>query len=211
MPFSILHSLFSILLERLYREFAWAYDLVAAAISGGLWRRWGLTAIPFLRGRVLELGFGPGHLQLALAAAAHPAAGVDASAQMVALARRRLRHAGYPTHLARAQAQQLPFAPQVFDTVLATFPAEYIVDPRTHAEIGRVLAPGGRVVIVPTAQLDRGPYAWLVDLAYRLIGQAPTAPEATLPGLLRIGDLLLRPEWVRVGLSRALVLVGDNE
>ncbi|NTV64514.1 MAG: hypothetical protein HGA65_13385, partial [Oscillochloris sp.] len=44
--------------ERLYREFAWTYDMVAVAVSGGLWRRWGLAALPYVRGRVLELGFG---------------------------------------------------------------------------------------------------------------------------------------------------------
>ncbi|MEI7772873.1 MAG: class I SAM-dependent methyltransferase, partial [Chloroflexales bacterium] len=117
--------------ERLYRELAWSYDAVAAAVSGGLWQRWGLVVLPFLRGRVLEIGFGPGHLQLALAAAGRPACGVDSSPQMISIARRRLRRAGHPARLARGSAQQIPLASAAFDTVLATFPAEYIADPRT--------------------------------------------------------------------------------
>jgi ubiquinone/menaquinone biosynthesis C-methylase UbiE len=199
--------------ERLYREFAWAYDAVAAAVSGGLWQRWGLAARPFLQGRVLELGFGPGHVQLALAGGAHPACGLDASPQMIAIARRRLRRAGRPARLAQGRAQQIPFAAASFDTVLATFPAEYIADPRTHAEIRRVLAPGGRVVMLPTAQLDRSRYARLVDLAYRLTLQTPAPREdsqATQLTALRIGDISLEARWVRVGPSQALVLLGDR-
>lgn len=36
-----------------YREFAWSYDAVAWAVSGGLWVRWALAALPELRGRVI--------------------------------------------------------------------------------------------------------------------------------------------------------------
>ncbi len=199
--------------ERLYREFAWAYDSVAAAVSGGLWQRWALATQPFLSGRVLELGFGPGHVQLALAAAVeHQPFGIDVSPQMCVIARRRLRRAGYPARLAQGRAQQIPFAPAVFDTVLATFPAEYIADPRTHAEIRRVLAPGGRVVILPLAQLDRSFYAQLVDLAYWLTFRVPVLhadPQAMQLKALLIGETSLVAHWVRVGPSQALVLVGD--
>ncbi|NTW00225.1 MAG: class I SAM-dependent methyltransferase [Oscillochloris sp.] len=141
-----------------------------------------------------------------------PATGVDASPQMVAIARGRLRRAGYPAHLTRAIAQQLPFAESSFDTLLATFPAEYITDPQTHAEMRRVLVPSGRVVILPLAQLDTSLYAQLVDRAYRVILQAPPArdhQQATLPAQAQIGDLSLRAHWMRVGPSQALVLVGD--
>jgi ubiquinone/menaquinone biosynthesis C-methylase UbiE len=198
--------------ERLYREFAWAYDTVAAVVSGGLWQRWALTAQPFLRGRVLELGFGPGHLQAALAAESPPF-GVDASPQMVAAATRRLARAGHPIRLARAHAQHLPFAPACFDSVVATFPAEYIADPRTHAEIARVLAPGGLVVVIPLAQLDASLYTRAVDLAYRLTLKPPLRrddPRATAMQHMRIGDIPLAAHWVPVGPSRALVLVGQR-
>lgn len=190
-----------------YREFAWTYDAVAWLVSGGLWRRWALAALPMLQGRTLELGFGPGHLQLALASA--PAAGLDASPQMAAIAAARLRRAGHRPRLAQGLAQALPFATGAFDTVVATFPAEYILDPNTHAEIRRVLAPGGRLVVVPLAQLDPGPYARLVDLAYALTLQAPAADARPSPEAPLIAGLALRPSWVSVGPSRALVLVGE--
>jgi ubiquinone/menaquinone biosynthesis C-methylase UbiE len=195
-----------------YREFAWSYDGVAWLVSGGLWRRWTLAALPALQGRVLELGFGTGHAQLALAA--RPAvAGLDASPQMAAIAGGRLRRAGFQPRLARGAAQALPFPGGAFDTVLATFPAEYILDPATHAEIRRVLAPGGRLVVVPVAQLDSSPYAAFIDLIYRLTLQAP--PRRAGPGpigvQLPIAGMRFTRRWVAVGESRALVLVGATD
>lgn len=196
-----------------YREFAWTYDAVARLVSGGLWFRWGAAALPELRGRTLELGFGTGHLQIALADRP-TVAGLDASPQMAAIAASRLRRLGHHPRLATGIAQQLPFPADAFDTVVATFPAEYIVDPASHAEIRRVLAPGGRLVIVPAAQLDPGPYTRLVDLAYRLTLQAPVAeggaPAASPPAPLQITGIPLEQRWVRVGASRVLLLVGDT-
>lgn len=198
------------LFHHFYREFAWTYDGVAWAVSAGLWRRWVLAALPLLQGRILELGFGPGHLQRALAD--RPGvAGLDASPQMTAMAARHLRRAGHTPRLARGIAQRLPFPDAAFETVVATFPAEYILDPATHAEIRRVLAAGGRLVVVPFAELDPGALARLIDLAYALTLQRPvrhTGPATPAPPL-RLGDLPLTPRWVRVGPSRAMILVGE--
>ncbi len=193
--------------ERLYREFAWSYDWVAAAVSSGLWQRWGLAVLPFLHGRVLELGFGPGHLQVAMAQAGMHAWGVDASPQMVKLSRQRMHHAGFPAHLSHAYAQYLPFAAATFDTVLATFPSAYILDPRSHHEIRRVLLPHGRVVVLPQAELAPGRYADLVTLAYRLLGVTPSdTPQPDLQPFW-VADLPLYPQWVAVGSSRVLLFV----
>lgn len=198
---------------RFYREFAWSYDAVAWAVSAGLWRRWALSVLPELHGRVLELGFGTGHVQLALAA--RPAAfGLDASPQMAARAARRLRRHGHTPRLANGNAQQLPFRDAAFDTVLATFPAEYILDPATHAELRRVLAPGGRLVIVPFAQLDPNLYTSIVDLAYRLTLQSPVRRDNAVAPQgppLQIAGIALEPRWVAVGPSRVMILAGRRD
>ena len=194
-----------------YHEFAWTYDLVAWVVSAGLWVRWTLAALPRLRGRTLELGFGPGHLQLALAP--RPGiAGLDASPQMGSIAARRLRRAGYQPRLACGIAQALPFADATFDTVVATFPAEYILDPRSHAEIRRVLAPHGRLIVIPWAQLNPGIYARLAALAYRLTlrsapGQRDPHRDAEVSHL-QLNGLKLEATWVVVGASRVMLLEG---
>jgi SAM-dependent methyltransferase len=165
---------------RLYREFAWTYDTVAAAVSGGRWRTWTLTARSFARGATLELGCGPGHLQQALAAEQRFAAAVDLSPQMIRLARRRLAHNGYMPRLARANARALPFADQSFDTILATFPSDYIAAAAVAAEVRRVLRPGGRVAVALWATMDGDTlYHRAVALAYRLTLQR--APRPTTP------------------------------
>lgn len=193
-----------------YREFAWSYDLVAWLVSRGLWHRWALAGLPLLQGRVLELGFGTGYVQAALGA--RPAVvGVDASPQMAALAAGRVRRNGHPARLARGLAQALPFPNAAFDTLLATFPAEYILDPATHAEIRRVLAPHGRLVIVDGAQFGaNGVYERLVAIAYRLTLQASPRRQPERMAHLQIAGLALTPHWVAVGASRVMVLVGDQ-
>ena len=170
---------------RFYREFAWTYDTVAAAVSGGRWFAWGRAALPHLRGEVLELGCGTGQLQRALAAQAGVARpiGVDASPQMLAIAKNRLARDDLPLRLVRAFAQALPFPARSFDSVVAIFPTEYIVERATLAEVRRVLRPGGRLVIVLAATFaEDGAYQRAVDLLYRLtLQRSPRAAPAAEP------------------------------
>jgi hypothetical protein len=78
----------------LYHPFSWTYDGVAALVSLGRWNEWVGCAFPHLYGeRILEIGHGPGHLQLTLQAAGKFAVGLDASFQMSRQAQRRLRGA----------------------------------------------------------------------------------------------------------------------
>lgn len=212
--------------DRLYREFSWTYDAVAWLVSRGLWRRWVLVALPELRGRVLELGPGPGHLQVALAArGGPPALGLEASPQMVARASRRLARAGHPARLIRGLAQAIPLPAASADTVVATFPAEYILDPRTHAEIRRVLAPGGRLVIVDGAQfverIQGAPvarwlyraYEFLVDLTYKLTLQSSVREQAAPGGppiRMSLDGFNLSPRWVQVGPSRVAMIIAER-
>ena len=192
--FSILNSQFYIrairwAFARFYREFAWTYDLVAAAVSGGRWGAWGQAVLPYVRGRVLELGCGTGNLQRVLVNR-HDlwAAGLDASPQMLAITQRKLAASGQPGNLARAVAQALPFSATSFDSVVATFPTEYIIDMATLAELRRVLRPGGGVIVALAAAFSSdGLYQRLVDLLYRATlqrspGDQPLGPPVSLLG-----------------------------
>jgi len=169
-------SLLRFFLRKLYHSLSGCYDLVAWAVSLGAWRAWGLGALSFVEGeRVLELGPGPGHLQAALFDRGWSPIGLDESRQMLQRASHRIRARGCPAALARGLAQELPFASGSFDTILSTFPAEYILDGRTPAEAHRVLKSGGRMVIVPWAM--RGETRWLFEIT----DQGPTVASQRLP------------------------------
>jgi ubiquinone/menaquinone biosynthesis C-methylase UbiE len=165
----------------LYREFAWTYDLVAWLVSLGQWTAWGRAAIPRLRGRrVLELAHGPGHLLVAMSHAGLAPVGADLSLQMGKLARGRARRVGIlMPALVRARAQALPFCSGVFDSVVSTFPTEFIFDPATLHEMARVMRPEGQAVVVAGVMFKRSLPARLLKWLYKITDQE----GSVLPGI----------------------------
>ena len=161
----------------IYHPFAWAYDLIAWTVSLGRWKDWVESVVPFIKGiRVLELGHGPGHLQRILLDLGLLPFGLDKSRQMSYLAKKRLHRSGYAqVNLIRGLGQDLPFPANTFETVITTFPTEYIFEERTLLETWRTLKNGGRLVVLPVAWvtgaglLDRFA-AWL----FRVTGQTPS-------------------------------------
>ena len=154
----------------LYHPFAFTYDLVAATVSLGQWKDWVHGILPFIEGtRILELGHGPGHLQRTLLDRGLVAVAIDESAPMGTLAKRNI---GNSHRLARAIAQKIPFATETFDTVISTFPSEYIFDMQTLSEAHRVLRSSGRLIVLLAAQ----PGNPLLDWLFKVTGQSP--PES---------------------------------
>ncbi len=105
---------------------------------------------------LLDLGTGTGRLLELLAPLYARGIGVDASADMLAVARANLDRA----HLANAQVRlgdihHLPFAKNSFDVVTIHQVLHYLDEPeRAIAEAARVLRPGGRLLIVDFAPHD---------------------------------------------------------
>jgi ubiquinone/menaquinone biosynthesis C-methylase UbiE len=100
-------------------------------------------------GRVLDLGAGTG------ANFAHYSTGVrnivalDPEIGMLAFAREKRDAARVPISIVAASAEALPFPDASFDTVVATLVFCTIADPeRAIVEVGRVLAPAGRVLML---------------------------------------------------------------
>jgi ubiquinone/menaquinone biosynthesis C-methylase UbiE len=100
------------------------------------------------RGNVLEVAVGTG-----LNLEAYPddvtLTGIDLSDAMLDIARGRSKELGRPATLLQANAHELPFDDESFDTVVCTFGLCAIPDHTTAiTEMTRVLRPGGRIILV---------------------------------------------------------------
>ena len=98
-------------------------------------------------GQVLEVAIGTG-LNLPLYAAAVELTGVDWSPAMLDVARHRAQDLRRTVDLREANALDLPFPDESFDTVVCTFSLCAIPDDRRAvAEMSRVLRPGGQLLL----------------------------------------------------------------
>src|SRR5436189_4396668 len=141
--------------ETLYKN-RYLYRFASTVPFAGQWRIWQRLVLPRITGHdVLELGCGLGDLLVDMITAGYDCRAVEQSPQMVAAARDTLqRHKlSEKNWVLPGSAQRLPFTSASFDTVVSTFPSEYIYDPDTIAEVARVLRPGGRLIIIEGANL----------------------------------------------------------
>lgn len=210
----IITAVLKLFFQLLYHQFAWLYDLVANLVSLGRWKDWVLATLPFIRGpRILEIGHGPGHLQTAMAASGLSPVGLDASLQMGRLASKRMKKQDYTPKLLNGYAQYLPFPNQVFDTILATFPTEYIYEIATLSEITRVLKPDGVLLILPAAVIDPARpldrlFAWLFRITRQAPGRLDSAYIDSINLPFKQSGFEIEPRIISIKNSQVLLLVG---
>ena len=213
------------LFEILYRNPP-LYWLASTVPFAGQWRRWQRLVIPRLAGkRVLEIGCGPGNLLVDLVQAGFTCSAIDRSPQMIATAEARLRrhHLEGQVSLQQGVAQKLAFAEGSFDSVVSTFPAEYIFDPVTAGEISRVLTEDGKLIVVLGATLLPAnilllPLVALQSLVYGGAGSSSSNATASttiigpqVEGLLRrlqAAGLSTSVELVKGPFWQAVVCIG---
>lgn len=129
-----------------------ALDLDAAAIEAAL-----LRALPERIEALLDIGTGTGRLLELLAPRTRQALGVDASRDMLALARARLSERGLAQSCTVRQADmyRLPLSDRGFDAVTLQMVLHYAEDPAAAlAEAARVLRPGGVLLVADLAPHD---------------------------------------------------------
>jgi demethylmenaquinone methyltransferase/2-methoxy-6-polyprenyl-1,4-benzoquinol methylase len=142
------------------------YDLVNRVVTLGFDTRWRKLAVRACLERdprsILDICTGTGDLAVALARAtggSTAVAAADFSAPMLSAARRKAERAGVAdrVELVRVDAVALPFADESFEAVGVSFGFRNLTHrnrnrDRHLSEIARIVAPGGRFVIVESSQ-----------------------------------------------------------
>lgn len=112
------------------------------------------------RGHTLEIAIGTG-LNLAFYPPGVRLTGIDLSPAMLAIAARRGRELGREVELRLGDAHALDFPDDRFDTVVATLFLSSVPDERRAAvEVWRVLAPGGRLLLLDHVRSPIAPVRW---------------------------------------------------
>ncbi len=132
-------------------------------------------------GRVLDIGTGTGRVLELLGPRAEMGLGIDASAQMLALARARLGQAGLAHCTVRqADMYRLPLADGSFDRTVLQMVLHHAEDPEAVLrEAARVTRSGAKIIIVDLAA--HAPHALSERLAHRHRG----FPEARMRAMLQ--------------------------
>jgi ubiquinone/menaquinone biosynthesis C-methylase UbiE len=132
---------------------------------------------------VLDAGCGTGRLAAALADSGLARVwGVDASPEMLAVARAKTRRAGFK----QGRLEALPFKDAWFDAAVAWLVVHLVERPTAFRELRRVLGPGGRLAVV---SFDPAHFSgfWLNRFfpSLEAIDRARFPDGATLTGELR--------------------------
>jgi demethylmenaquinone methyltransferase/2-methoxy-6-polyprenyl-1,4-benzoquinol methylase len=147
----------------MFDRIAGLYDLMNTVMTAGLHHRWRARAVELAEvgpgSRVLDVATGTGDLAAALLEAVTPGGEVvacDFSERMLERARQKAPQIRFDW----ADALALPYANGEFDAATVGFGARNFSDlERGVAELVRVVAPGGRVVILEITQPTREPLA----------------------------------------------------
>jgi phosphatidylethanolamine/phosphatidyl-N-methylethanolamine N-methyltransferase len=135
---------------RTYRLFSGSYDIVFGPVFHPGRKEAVRIANDRPAQRILEVGVGTG-LSLPHFRPDSRVVGIDVSAEMLAKAKRRTERMGlaHVEGLHLMDAENLAFADNSFDAVLALYVASVVPDPaRLAAEMRRVCIPGGTIVVV---------------------------------------------------------------
>ena len=211
----------------MFTRLAWRYDTVNDVMSFGLHRRWKRETVRIAfegrreGARLLDLCCGTGDLGF-LAEAAYRArvSGLDFTLPMLAVARQRKLDTGSRASFTQADALTLPFPDGSFDAITVGYGLRNIADPEAAlVQMRRVLAPGGRAVILDFGKPENPVAAALYQAFLRTMMPAVgwlfhRDPETYLyipeslkryPGQRGVADLMRRTGFVNVRYEERLL------
>ncbi|MBZ4398034.1 bifunctional demethylmenaquinone methyltransferase/2-methoxy-6-polyprenyl-1,4-benzoquinol methylase UbiE [Myxococcus sp. MISCRS1] len=146
--------------RQMFSSIATKYDVTNEVLSFGIHRLWRRTAVRLSQAKpgdsVLDCASGTGDLALAfkrkVGATGH-VIGTDFCAEMLESGPAKAAKAGLQVDFQVADAMDLPFEDNRFDVASIAFGIRNVDDPvKCLSEMGRVVKPGGRVVVLEFGQ-----------------------------------------------------------
>ncbi len=201
-----------------YNKIAKVYDLLAERSEQPMREIAVQMLAPAPGERLLEIGFGTGHVLVELARAVGPTGqvvGLDLSENMVAQARELLERENLTDRatLERGDAEDLPYASDSFDGIFTCFTLELFDTPqipRVLAQCRRVLRPGGRIVVASVSKETKHglvvrAYEWTHQHFPNLLDCRPIYVRRSLEAQgFAIEEARLEFMWVPVEIVRAV-------
>ncbi|NVJ25382.1 MULTISPECIES: bifunctional demethylmenaquinone methyltransferase/2-methoxy-6-polyprenyl-1,4-benzoquinol methylase UbiE [Myxococcus] len=146
--------------RQMFSSIATRYDVTNEVLSFGIHRLWRRTAVRLSRAKegdsVLDCASGTGDLALVFkrkVGSNGRVVGTDFCPEMLESAPSKAAKAGLQVDFQVADAMALPFADNSFDVASIAFGIRNVDDPvKCLSEMGRVVKPGGRVVVLEFGQ-----------------------------------------------------------
>ncbi len=141
--------------------FPYVYRLGMPVFDRLFYHRYRREAMSNATGRLLMIGLGPGTDLMFLPAAVTSVAAVEPEAPFRRMAAKRSRRHGIVVEIVDGTGESLPFPDNSFDSVHSGLVLCSVDDvAATLAEIRRVLAPGGRLVVLEHVRGDGATGRW---------------------------------------------------
>jgi SAM-dependent methyltransferase len=164
-------------------------------------------AAPVAGERVVDVGCGTGNAALLAAERGARVTGVDPAARLLGVARAEAAARGLDAEFFEGDAGSLPLPDDEADLVVSVFGVIFAPDPQVAAaEMARVLAPDGRIVI--SAWIPEGAISAVNRLSREAVARALELPPAPPPFAWHEQDALeglLGPHGFDVSLEEATI------